>query len=228
MDRNQYSRRPQFSFPTLTDWRITMGYGVMREGEHVVIQAMDSCELPMPMAFVVHETQFRRDGLLGFAECSSRDMLRTVFRPGQRAKLCFQAPQLKEENGMCFEPDGWNVETVPPLPGIDCPGNITFIVYPTKDDEQQLHVAHHPLKEMKMTKLWLFPLTEDLTWKRMLNGVDQLAEDQNGLLSRIVLGNDLSDTHDIPLIEDVTEVQDILGMMNTNQEEIFHSTNDSR
>lgn len=198
-----------------------MGYGVMRKGEFVVDRTRDSLDSPMMMSFIKSGIRFGKQTYLGFAECSSLPMLRSVYQSGQRAKLCFSRPPLKHAKDIFQEPDGWAVTIVPQLPGIECPGNITFVTTRPNGDQQELPVSQLPSIDMSMEPYWLFPLTQDLSFRRLLNGVNRLATDSESLLASIVQGNDLRETHPEPLIVNKTETDHAMDKMNPNQEEIF-------
>ncbi|KAL8950400.1 MAG: hypothetical protein Q9222_003558 [Ikaeria aurantiellina] len=180
--------------PCTKQYRITHGYGVMREVGLQLREAMQSLVRRLKAAIVVFPGCETVNGLprkyLVFAQCESEQTIRLLYPAGETGVMSFVAPIPD------VQPTGWKYIVRPPFPNVECPGNLVFEVRRRNEDDRKIKASFKfPQAANMNTDIWAFPDTSDTAAKRLVNCANDFANvsDAYEEVQRVILANDLRD-----------------------------------
>lgn len=157
---------------------------------------------PIPCAFVEIPGFINDAGLpteyLGFANCTSGELLRSIYIVGEYVKVVFEKPILD------LEPEGWRAEIKEPLANIDYPGTVVLHIHRRFDDPRTIITSPRPSSNMPTSDVWLFPETTDLAAKRLVNCANLVNDSEDEDLHRYVQARDIRETRVHGLFDKIT------------------------
>ncbi|KAL8857991.1 MAG: hypothetical protein Q9178_005451 [Gyalolechia marmorata] len=173
-----YVRPAVTTFRDIQHFRLTHGYGELREGAADLKSAVATLCSPMRASFIVHPQSKRlENGLyteyIAFVQCTSEHLLRTVYETNTRGAFCWEQ-RIPDE-----QPTGWRYRILPPLPKTkyDYPGNLVVLLKRRNDDELAVDTSNVPSGDMKtIDSIWMFPEVTGLAARRKVNCANIIAE----------------------------------------------------
>ncbi|KAL8658870.1 MAG: hypothetical protein Q9226_000733, partial [Calogaya cf. arnoldii] len=96
-----YVPQAQDTFDDMQHWRLTQGYGAMREGEYQLQNIMKTLMHPLQASFIEFPEEARGsvpDGVirlqqyLPFVNCGNEELRKTAYHQGTEGTLCFDKP----------------------------------------------------------------------------------------------------------------------------------------
>ncbi|KAL8729456.1 MAG: hypothetical protein Q9166_004704 [cf. Caloplaca sp. 2 TL-2023] len=157
-------RPPVDTFNDIQHWRITHGYGVMREAQWQILHTMQTLDNDMTAYFVEWLKQIpdATDSLcrkyLTFLKCDNEELIKLAYNVGTKGVLCFEKSDPEAAN----RPVGWQYRIWPSLPDFEYPGNLVLEVNRPKDDDREIPTNLVPSLDMKDITVWAFPETTQI------------------------------------------------------------------
>ena len=166
-EKDTYERAFKKTFRKAQHYRMTHGYGVMRDSAVQLRRVLNTIDAPMMAAFVVMPGPKTDTGLpiyyLAFVQCDSEELVRDVYLVGESGTFCFEQPPPK------VQPSGWQYTIKPPVPSYTYPGNLVMQITRARGDNRELIVSAEPKPSMEDQKVWCFPNASDLAPRRLIN-----------------------------------------------------------
>ncbi|KAL9042205.1 MAG: hypothetical protein Q9180_000765 [Flavoplaca navasiana] len=211
-----YVRPVRDTFIDIQHWRLTQGYGAMRENEYQLLNIMKTLQQSMTASFVVFPEEANnagaevvlREKYIAFLTCNSEELVKAVYGQGTRGTLCFDKP----DPDATTQPQGWSYHILPAIPNFEYNGNLVFLITRPEGDTRKLPCSRAPSMDMIEQNVWAFPETTDLAVRRLINCANKVSEADTSEKSaaemhRLLMARDLREGIPTDILANLTRQQ---------------------
>ena len=208
-ERDQYARNRTLAFRDFDQYKLTHGYGVMREAIHTFRYIEQALQSPLTACFVELQGQLTPEGLcakyIAFVQCDDEELIRNVLTVGDTGRLIFE----EMKNGI-VQP-GWKYTVKPPIPRYTYPGNLILQLRRPKGDTQEVNASKAPKADMPSIQVWAFPDVSDSPARRQIKCANDLADAnvEADELKRYLLGKDFQEGDNHRLFDKIDSNPDV-------------------
>ncbi|KAL8731904.1 MAG: hypothetical protein Q9181_004140 [Wetmoreana brouardii] len=149
VDSHKKRQPERLTFRNIQTWRLTHGYGIMRDASVELEQVERAIKWSMQASFVPMKGE---EGelpkyYLAFVQCDDEQLLRHAYNVGDRGVFCFEAPDPDSQ------PEGWRYIIKPQLPLENCPGNLVFQIRRPRDNDFEPPSSDTPSNDAKTIEI---------------------------------------------------------------------------